>query len=455
MNNLLTTTASRRFKSGLASVMIGLAAVAAVIIVPETAQATSGNRATQLVAAFTGTAPNRVAFTPDGSKAYVPNTGTNTVSVIDAQNHKQLKIINLPRGSTPGNLAVAPDGTKVYVLDTGTHSVFIIDTKTDDLASTSTVKGYKGTSPYSVAFSRAQGANLAYVTNNDEVASVSIIDTSTDTQTGAVDGYDGAQGAHGVAFAPDGTFAYVATSESVAVIDVSKHQQSATVSSYTGDTPLNIAITPDGKKAYVTNQQSNSVSVIDTGTHTQTKEVAKFNGIFPADVAANPDGAIVYVTGFGSHSVSVIDVATDTQTNTVDLNSYEGNHLNGVKFRPDANPSNDGDVAYVVYNGSDNVAVIQVHPAAAIIAPPLAPSSGQVQGGTSVTITGKNLLDTTGVTFGGTAGTSPTVVDDKTVTVITPAAPGGDPAQVEVIVENEGGPGKAEKAFTYITVDPN
>ncbi|PYE90043.1 YncE family protein [Phyllobacterium leguminum] len=403
MNKLLYKAASWRIFTAMA----GLLAVA-VIAIPDAAQATSGNRAIASVSAFKGVSPNRVAFMPDGSKAYVPNTTSNTVSVIDAQTHKQLKVITLPAGSSPGNLAVTPDGTKVdgtkvYVLHQ--HSaISIIDTRTDELATTSTVQNYTGTNPYGIAFNPAKGSNVAYVTNNDAASSVSIIDTSTDTQTGTVAGYDGAAGAHDVAFAPSGTFAYVVTALSVVVIDVASNAQTQPVTGYTGTTPLNVAFAPDGSKAYVTNQGSSSVSVIKTSNHTQTGEVAKFNGINPAVVAFNPDAAIAYVTSYSSNSVSVIDITSDTQTGTVNLDEFEGNHPNGVAFRPDTDPDKAGDVAYVVFIGSDKVSVIQVHPAAAVITTPVLPSSGAVSGGTIVTIKGENLLDTTGVHLRGYRG---------------------------------------------------
>ena len=76
----------------------------------------------------------------------------------------------------------------------------------------------------------------------------------------------------------------------------------------------------------------------------------------------------------------------------------------------------------------------------------LAPTSGPEAGGTPVTITGTGFTTATGVTFGGTAGTAFTVVDDTTITVTTPAhAPGA----VDVIVQSplgDSGPG----AFTFL-----
>ena len=51
----------------------------------------------------------------------------------------------------------------------------------------------------------------------------------------------------------------------------------------------------------------------------------------------------------------------------------------------------------------------------------ISPTSGPTAGGQTVTITGQYFTGATGVTFGGTAGTSVTVVNDSTITVTTPA----------------------------------
>src|SRR5262249_40353085 len=51
----------------------------------------------------------------------------------------------------------------------------------------------------------------------------------------------------------------------------------------------------------------------------------------------------------------------------------------------------------------------------------LSPTSGPNTGGQSVTITGANMFGVNTVLFGSTPGTSVSVIDNQTVTVITPA----------------------------------
>lgn len=76
----------------------------------------------------------------------------------------------------------------------------------------------------------------------------------------------------------------------------------------------------------------------------------------------------------------------------------------------------------------------------------ISPTSGSTSGGTTVTLTGTNLTGTTGVTFGGVAATSVTVVDDTEVTCVTPAHSAG---AVAVQVTNPAGNDSLAAAFTY------
>ena len=76
----------------------------------------------------------------------------------------------------------------------------------------------------------------------------------------------------------------------------------------------------------------------------------------------------------------------------------------------------------------------------------LTPTSGSVNGGTSVTITGTNFATTTSVTFGGVAA-SFGVVNSTTLVAITPPGTAGS---VDVIVTTSSGSATAVAAYTYV-----
>jgi hypothetical protein len=66
------------------------------------------------------------------------------------------------------------------------------------------------------------------------------------------------------------------------------------------------------------------------------------------------------------------------------------------------------------------------------------PDNGSVNGGTVVTLTGSGFTTTKEVTFGGKAGTGLNVIDDRHLTIITPAFP---PRSVPISISNAAGSG--------------
>jgi YVTN family beta-propeller protein len=101
----------------------------------------------------------------------------------------------------------------------------------------------------------------------------------------------------------------------VSVIDTGSNTVVATVAMAQ---PVVVAITPDGTRAYVTDNSSlstGSVAVIDTATNTVLTTVVV--GIDPQDLAITADGTHVYVACFGANSVFVIDTATNTVSATI------------------------------------------------------------------------------------------------------------------------------------------
>src|SRR5690606_28556963 len=81
-------------------------------------------------------APSGVAFNPEGTKAYVTDNGKyfSNVSVIDVSTNKVTATI--PVGPNPVGVADTPDGTKVYVAITHCNTVSVIDTATNTVTAT-------------------------------------------------------------------------------------------------------------------------------------------------------------------------------------------------------------------------------------------------------------------------------------------------------------------------------
>jgi YVTN family beta-propeller protein len=137
-----------------------------------------------------------------------------------------------------------------------------------------------------------------------------------------------------IAISPDGKTAYVANSGSatVPVIDAATNTVTKTITA--GTTPRAIAISPDGKTAYVANEGSNDVSAIDTATNTVAKKIGA--GVNPRSIAITPDGRTIFVGNFGSGSVSAIDTATNALARSITVGG--GTTAIAIAITPDTSP---------------------------------------------------------------------------------------------------------------------
>ena len=86
-----------------------------------------------------------------------------------------------------------------------------------------------------------------------------------------------------------------------------------------GDSPQAIAITPDGKFAYVANAAGDSISVIDTSTNMVTTTINLAMDATPVGIAITPDGKFAYVADRMIAGVDVIDTSTNVVTTTVNV----------------------------------------------------------------------------------------------------------------------------------------
>ncbi len=89
------------------------------------------------------TEPSSVAFLPNGSKLYVANTVSGTVSVIgtDLPNRLFGTPVQITVGTEPSALVLSPNGSKLYVANARSNTISIIDTATDTVIKTLTGAG--------------------------------------------------------------------------------------------------------------------------------------------------------------------------------------------------------------------------------------------------------------------------------------------------------------------------
>jgi len=141
-----------------------------------------------------------------------------------------------------------------------------------------------------------------------------------------------------LAITPNGAYLYVGNygSSTLSVINTSLNTVSAKIALPSG--PTAIAITPDGKKAFVLSAKG--IAVIRISTNTVLKTISP-GPSFGTALAVTPDGAQLYVSNFYG-TVSIINTATDK----IEKKLTVGANANGVAISPD------GKSAYVDANGS-------------------------------------------------------------------------------------------------------
>ncbi|MGA4879458.1 IPT/TIG domain-containing protein [Streptomyces lydicamycinicus] len=342
-----------------------------------------------------GTLPQGITLSPDGTRAYVGNRGSDTISVIDTATDTVTATI--PTGAGPVLVALGPDGTRGYVTVADAGLVSVLDTATNTLVTDIPV----GAGP-SMAAVTPDGTRV-YVTQQADTT-VSVIDTATNTVTGTI---PVGVGGTGVVITPDGTRAYVACySVGVRVIDTATNTVTTTIT--TGDVPILLALSPDGARLYVTNVGSATVSVVDTATNAVIDAVGvSAQARFPA---VTPDNAHVLVANSLPDTVSVIDTATHTVVENIGV----GAGPTGLAVSPD------GTHAYVVNSEAGTISVL---------ATTVLPDQGTTAGGATVTVTGHHLANTTAVRF-GTAQAAITANTDTSLTVTEPAGSGAVPVTV-------------------------
>ncbi|MBI1817470.1 MAG: YncE family protein [Deltaproteobacteria bacterium] len=196
---------------------------------------------------------------------------------------------------------------------------------------------------------------------------VSVMETATDTIVASIPVADEP---YAIAITSDGRSAYVPACKyhcdhlsggEVYVLDTTTEQLAATIG---GVGPGEIALSPDGAFAYATSIVgyscafssgcSASLSIISTATNTVRATVTLPAPDFPAGIAVTPDGRSVYVTltwpDVGTDRVAVIDAATATLAATITL--PDGSFPEGIAITPE------GRSAYVANRASQSLAVI-------------------------------------------------------------------------------------------------
>jgi len=275
--------------------------------------------------------PYTVTINAAGTKAYVTNSNSTTITIINTATNTVTGIIDGFDG--PSGMVITPSGDRAYVNNYGGpegvksgngKTVRIVNLTTNSIIGAPITVGL---APAAITIS-PDGAfvyTINYETGNPGTGTMSIIQTSTNKVVGTIGGFSGP---FAIALTSDGNYAYVTNFGSnnfspvgttVSVVNLRSRAIVKTIK--VGTQPSGIAITPDGRFAYVTNYNTlylgpnftlltpgpGIVNIIDIATNKVLPQLIMV-GKSPADVTISPDGRFAYVTNYASNTVSVINI---------------------------------------------------------------------------------------------------------------------------------------------------
>lgn len=256
--------------------------------------------------------PHGVAFSPDGSRAYISCEAENTLWATDTKTGKLLG--KVPLSGRPNNISISKNGREVFVgILAAPGAVDVVDTTSLSDIKSIAVKG---------------GVHNTYVTPDGKfVVAGSIagkILTVIDEQTlQPVWELPFDRGVRPIAFesSPDGStnrmFVQLSGFHGFAVVNFKTHGEAARIAlpdqpsggTAQGDAPSHgIGVSPDGKTLWVNSSYANAVFTYSLPDLKMLGYVR--TGEVPDWLTFVPDGRMIYVANAGANSVSAIDTRT-------------------------------------------------------------------------------------------------------------------------------------------------
>jgi YVTN family beta-propeller protein len=234
----------------------------------------------------------------DPARVYVPNTGTNSVSVIDPSTYKVIQTI--PVGMQPQHVTPSWDLKTLWVENDKGNSLTPINAATGVAGAPVPVED-----PYNLYFTpdgtRAVVMAEAMHRMDFRDAQTMALEHSMTVPCDGLNHMD---------FSPDGRTA-VASCEfdgQLLQVDMTPGQERVVQAIKVGGTPQDVKLSPDATVYYVADLSKNGVHVIDA---TSFKEIGFIktgkgtHGLYPSR-----DATKLYVSNRGEGSVSVIDFAS-------------------------------------------------------------------------------------------------------------------------------------------------
>jgi len=310
-----------------------------------------------------GTQPHSVILSKDGQKAFVSNQWSDNVSVIDLSAGRVTDTIKT--GSGPAGLALSRDGKALYVVNSFSSDVSVINLNSKEeinrIAAGNNPTGAKLSPDGKFLFVTSRRAVIAPY-GEPLVSELTVINDSS-RRISEYKKIESAYMMENVAFTPRGDLGFVTLirpknyvpaiqveqgwmmTHGFGVIEPGKDGKISELlidepDSFYSD-PFGIAITPDGKKAFISSSGADYISVIDidsvrtilAGTSSEVRKQFSNNlgissryilkrihtGADPKGIALSPDGKLLYVAEMLDDHIGVINTESLQKVSTIDL----------------------------------------------------------------------------------------------------------------------------------------
>ena len=263
----------------------------------------------------TGEAPHEVAISRDGRWAVVSNYGVrarpgSTLTVLDVRNATAARTIELHDYQRPHGMAFMPGDTLLAVTSEASKAILLVDFRDGRVVRT---LPSNGRTTHMVALSQ-RGDRM--VMSNIADGTITSLDPVHPGQARLI--HVAAQ-PEGIAITPDGNHAFVGSDRDslVVVVDL---RASTVVDTLRGfGLPYRLAISPDGRRVVITDPSKANVRIFDAATRREQRSIdiprdslvstAEVPGSpSPEGVAISRDGRWAFVTLQGRNRLATIDL---------------------------------------------------------------------------------------------------------------------------------------------------
>jgi len=245
--------------------------------------------------------PHGMAISGDGRTVYVAGDGSSSLSIIDTATDRVVKTVEV--GKTPNGLALTPDGKLLLVTIYGEDRLAFLDIATGAVVGSVSV-------PKPHTASITPDSKLAYVTSQEPGHfALTVVDLPTRAVVRSVPLEKTPRDAE---FSYDGK-AFYFTEAGVSAVEVLDPTSDKIVAEIpTGVSPHFVNVFRAAPLGMVVVQGPGEVLLFDPTTKREARRIAV--GKQPHWLALSGDGKTAYVTNEGSNNVSVVDVAGGNTT---------------------------------------------------------------------------------------------------------------------------------------------